>query len=234
MKEQKKTSEVKSNVISGMSSTVGAAAGVVAGSVISSEVNAAETPVTPEEEQEVEVVGSQPSGTSGSTTHYNPIQASEPTHEPQQVVDSEPQQVADSEPQQVVDSEPEQVVDSEPQQVTDSESEQVVDSESEIEVIDYETVTNDDGSQMDVAVVNAQGQAAMIVDVDQDGIADVMAADFNGNGQIDDGEQVDITDRNIAMQQLHDAVNNMEVDGPIVQTNDTDYINDANVDEYIV
>ena len=64
MKEEKKTSEVKSNVISGMSSTVGAAAGVVAGSVISSEVNAAEIPVTPEEEQEVEVVSSQPSRTS--------------------------------------------------------------------------------------------------------------------------------------------------------------------------
>ena len=63
--KEKKTSDVKSNVISGMSSTVGAAVGVVAGSIISSEVNAAEIPaaeipVTPEEEQDVEVVSSQP------------------------------------------------------------------------------------------------------------------------------------------------------------------------------
>ena len=71
--KEKKTSEMKSNVISGMSSTVGAAAGVVAGSVISQEVNAAEVPVTPEE-PEVEVVNSQPSRTSsnantGTRTH---------------------------------------------------------------------------------------------------------------------------------------------------------------------
>ena len=183
--KEKKTSDVKSNVISGMSSTVGAAVGVVAGSIISSEVNAAEIPaaeipVTPEEEQDVEVVSSQPSKTGGSTPSHNPT--SHPV--------------------------------------------------SEIEVVSYETVTNEDGSQIDVAVVNAQGQAVMIADVDQNGVADIMASDLNYNGQLDNGEIVDVSDQNIAMQPLQDAAN-MNGNNMVAQTGEPDYINDANVDDYI-
>lgn len=211
--KEKKTSEVKSNVISGMSSTVGAAAGVVAGSVISSEVNAAEIPITPEDEQEVEVVNSQPSRTSGSATHHNPTPAPESTPEPIPVPEPTPEPEPRPEPEPVVPG---------PEPTPDP----------EIEVVSYETVTNEDGSQMDVAVVNAQGQAVMIADVDQNGVADVMASDLNNNGQLDDGEIVDISDQNIAMQPLQEAAN-MDENDMIAQANDVDYINDANVDDYM-
>lgn len=205
--KEKKTSDMKSNVISGMSSTVGAAVGVVAGSIISSEVNAAEIPaaeipVTPEEEQDVEVVSSQPSKTGGSTPSHNPTP--HPTPEPATEPNPTPEQTPASE------SRP----------------------EPEIEVVSYETVTNEDGSQMDVAVVNAQGQAVMIADVDQNGVADIMASDLNYNGQLDNGEIVDVSDQNIAMQPLQDAAN-MNGNNMVAQTGEPDYINDANVDDYI-
>lgn len=205
--KEKKTSDVKSNVISGMSSTVGAAVGVVAGSIISSEVNAAEIPaaeipVTPEEEQDVEVVSSQPSKTGGSTPSHNPT--SHPTPQPATEPNPTPEPTPASEPR----------------------------PESEIEVVSYETVTNEDGSQMDVAVVNAQGQAVMIADVDQNGLADIMASDLNYNGQLDNGEIVDVSDQNIAMQPLQDAAN-MNGNNMVAQTGEPDYINDANVDDYI-
>ena len=205
--KEKKTSDVKSNVISGMSSTVGAAVGVVAGSIISSEVNAAEIPaaeipVTPEEEQDVEVVSSQPSKTGGSTPSHNPTP--HPTPEPATEPNPTPEPTPASEPR----------------------------PESEIEVVSYETVTNEDGSQMDVAVVNAQGQAVMIADVDQNGVADIMASDLNYNGQLDNGEIVDVSDQNIAMQPLQDAAN-MNGNNMVAQTGEPDYINDANVDDYI-
>ena len=200
--KEKKTSDVKSNVISGMSSTVGAAAGVVAGSIISSEVNAAEIPVTPEEEQDVEVVSSQPSNTGGSTPSHNPTP--HPTLEPATEPNPTPEPTPASEPR----------------------------PESEIEVVRYETVTNEDGSQIDVAVVNAQGQAVMIADVDQNGLADIMASDLNYNGQLDNGEIVDVSDQNIAMQPLQDAAN-MNGNNMVAQTGEPDYINDANVDDYI-
>ena len=200
--KEKKTSDVKSNVISGMSSTVGAAVGVVAGSIISSEVNAAEIPVTPEEEQDVEVVSSQPSKTGGSTPSHNPT--SHPTPQPATEPNPTPEPTPASEPR----------------------------PESEIEVVSYETVTNEDGSQIDVAVVNAQGQAVMIADVDQNGVADIMASDLNYNGQLDNGEIVDVSDQNIAMQPLQDAAN-MNGNNMVAQTGEPDYINDANVDDYI-
>ena len=200
--KEKKTSDVKSNVISGMSSTVGAAVGVVAGSIISSEVNAAEIPVTPEEEQDVEVVSSQPSKTGGSTPSHNPTP--HPTPEPATEPNPTPEPTPASEPR----------------------------PESEIEVVSYETVTNEDGSQMDVAIVNAQGQAVMIADVDQNGVADIMASDLNYNGQLDNGEIVDVSDQNIAMQPLQDAAN-MNGNNMVAQTGEPDYINDANVDDYI-
>ena len=205
--KEKKTSDVKSNVISGMSSTVGAAVGVVAGSIISSEVNAAEIPgaeipVTPEEEQDVEVVSSQPSNTGGSTPSHNPTP--HPTLEPATEPNPTPEPTPASEPR----------------------------PEPEIEVVSYETVTNEDGSQLDVAVVNAQGQAVMIADVDQNGVADIMASDLNYNGQLDNGEIVDVSDQNIAMQPLQDAAN-MNGNNMVAQTGEPDYINDANVDDYI-
>ena len=215
--KEKKTSDVKSNVISGMSSTVGAAVGVVAGSIISSEVNAAEIPaaeilVTPEEEQDVEVVSSQPSKTGGSTPSHNPT--SHPTTGP--ATEPNPTQEPATEPNPT----PEPTPASEPR------------PESEIEVVSYETVTNEDGSQMDVAVVNAQGQAVMIADVDQNGVADIMASDLNYNGQLDNGEIIDVSDQNIAMQPLQDA-SNMNGNNMVAQTGEPDYINDANVDDYI-
>ena len=210
--KEKKTSDMKSNVISGMSSTVGAAVGVVAGSIISSEVNAAEIPVTPEEEQDVEVVSSQPSKKGGSTPSHNPT--SHPITGP--ATEPNPTQEPATEPNPT----PEPTPASEPR------------PESEIEVVSYETVTNEDGSQIDVAVVNAQGQAVMIADVDQNGVADIMASDLNYNGQLENGEIVDVSDQNIAMQPLQDAAN-MNGNNMIAQTGEPDYINDANVDDYI-
>lgn len=201
---EKKTSEMTSNVISGMSSTVGAAAGVVAGSIISSEVNSAEMPVIPDEEQEVEVVSSQPARTSGNISHHNTTPMPEPTPEPTPEPDPVP------EPQPIPTPTP----------------------EPDIEVVSYETITHEDGSQMDVAVVNAQGQTVIIADVDQNGYADVMAADLNNNGQLDDGEILDVSDQNIAMQPLQEATN-MGGNNMIAQTDDVDYINNANVDDYI-
>ena len=222
--KEKKTSDVKSNVISGMSSTVGAAVGVVAGSIISSEVNAAEIPATPEEEQDVEVVSSQPSGISGSTPSHNPTPhstpqpAPEPNPTPEPMPDPEPRPEPTPTPDPVPEPNPDPVPEPTP--------------ESEIEVVSYETVTNEDGSQMDVAVVNAQGQAVMIADVDQNGLADIMASDLNYNGQLDNGEIVDVSDQNIAMQPLQDAAN-MNGNNMVAQTGEPDYINDANVDDYI-
>lgn len=99
----------------------------------------------------------------------------------------------------------------------------------EIEVIDYQTLTYDDGSQADMAVVSVDGQEVGVFDVDQDGTADLMAQDVNHDQQITADEIVDISGENISMQSLHDdflASNELDTPG-------SDYINDGDIDSYM-
>lgn len=101
--------------------------------------------------------------------------------------------------------------------------------EPEVEVLDYETISNDDGSQTDLAVVSFHGQEMGIYDVNQDGIADLLAVDENNNQHIEDNEIHDISSEDLSMQALHDdyiAQNDPSMQGP-------DYINDGDVDNYM-
>lgn len=101
--------------------------------------------------------------------------------------------------------------------------------EPEVEVLDYETISNDDGSQMDLAVVSFHGQEMGIYDVNQDGTADLLAVDENNNQQIEENEITDISSEGLSMQPLHDeyiAQNDPSMQGP-------DYINDGDVDNYM-
>lgn len=107
--------------------------------------------------------------------------------------------------------------------------ENVVQAEPEVEVLAYETISNEDGSQMDLAVVSVGGQEIGIYDVNQDGTADLLAVDINNNQQIDENEIQDISSENLSMQTLHNdylAQNDPSMQGP-------DYINDGNVDNYM-
>lgn len=205
--EKKENSQLKSNVISGISSTAGAVAGVVGGSMVTAEVNAAEMPEATAEEQEVEVVSAEPSRTSGNQSHHE----EQPAVEQPEPVNPEPQK-----PDPVAPEPP--LVTPEP-----------IDGD-EIQVLSYDTITDNDGNEMDVAVVSASGQEIIIADVDQDGTADLMASDLNSNGQLEENEIVDVSEDNIDMQPLEEAAN---ANNMIAQTDDIDYINNADVNDYM-
>lgn len=101
--------------------------------------------------------------------------------------------------------------------------------EPQLEVLDYGTVTNEDGSQMDVAVVSVDGQEMGLYDVNQDGTADLLAVDANNDNQITSNEVEDISSEGISMQHLHNeflAQNDPAMQGP-------DYINDGDVESYM-
>ena len=99
----------------------------------------------------------------------------------------------------------------------------------EIEVLGYETVMNEDGSQMDVAIVSVDGQRVAFIDVDRDDLADVYVLDMNENGMLENEEFVPIRDQYLPMQQFREAVYPA---GDMLAQED-DYINDANVDEFM-
>ncbi len=101
--------------------------------------------------------------------------------------------------------------------------------EPEIVVLDYGTVVNEDGSQMDAAYINVEGQDAILVDVDQDGVADVLLSDNNANGILDESDFQDISGEGVAMQPFMEAVMGEEQ----VYLAENDYVNDADVNEYM-
>lgn len=100
----------------------------------------------------------------------------------------------------------------------------------EVEVIGYDRVTNEDGSQMDVAVVNVNGNEVGIIDLDLDNEADVIVCDLNHNGVIEENEMQVVHGEGLAMQPFQEAAG---FDPLYAQNDMPDYVNDANVDTYM-
>ncbi len=216
MKEQK-NSMAKENVATGVSSTIGAAVGVVAGNMVTEEISASEVHNVPGDD--VPVVESNTAGTHTTPAEeYHPVvedvtPVPEPTPEPEPIPEPEPEPMPEPEP------EPTPVVNPDPN----------------VSVLAYQTVTNEDGSLSDVALVDVNGQSMVVVDGDRDGLADVMAADVNGNGVLDDGELYDLSDQNVEMSVFQDAYLAGQNGGGYIeaQAEGPDYVNNADVDNYM-
>lgn len=210
--------DLKSDMATGVSSAIGATIGMAAANALAPEAHAAETPG--EKTAHTGTGQSSPSAHSGAATGpAQPLFGSDPAQN--QVPASE----SGSEPVQdpLTPEAPEKPEESDGPGGTGESG------DPEIVVLDYGTITVDDGSQVDAALVSIDGQEALIVDVDQDGIADVMMADLNGDDKIDDSEVMDIHDDGISMASFQTEV----TDVPDTLIAQNDYVNDANVDEYM-
>lgn len=198
----KTQNEVKKNVATGASTAVGATVGVVIGSAVTP--NSAEA-------AEVEVSNETPQPT--------------PTPQPQpEPIKPEPQPAPQPDPK------PEKPVDSKPTPVEPEPKPVNPDPNPEVEVVSYDRVTNDDGSQMDVAVLNVNGNEVGVIDANLDGEADAIVCDANQNGAIEDGEIENVQGQGISMQPLQDAAG---FDPQFAQNDLPDYVNDADVDTYM-
>lgn len=102
--------------------------------------------------------------------------------------------------------------------------------ETEVEVLGYDRVTNEDGSQMDIAVLNVNGNEVGVIDANLDGEADALMCDLNHNGVIEEGEMEIVQGQGIAMQPLQDAAG---FNPQFAQNDLPDYVNDADVDTYM-
>lgn len=102
--------------------------------------------------------------------------------------------------------------------------------EPEVEVLGYDRVTNEDGSQMDIAVLNVNGNEVGVIDANLDGEADALVCDINQNGVIEEGEMEIVQGQGIAMQPFQDAAG---FNPQFAQNDLPDYVNDADVDTYM-
>lgn len=98
----------------------------------------------------------------------------------------------------------------------------------EVRVLGVEAVQNEDGSIMNVALLENSGDQALMVDVDNDGMIEVFVHDDNYDGQIQENEFHDISDAGIHMTDIMEVQSAQ--DGDFLPTSDDgmpDYINDA-------
>ena len=216
--EKSKKQQMREGAATAAGGFTGAVAGVVAGTVVMPEEAAAQevavndAPVAGEGESRPTPAAQQ------QTTHtQNPAK---PTVDP------------------AVKPEPESI--SEPADNPDNSVTPATQEDVHVEVVGYHTIDNADGTQSDVAVLNVEEQPMAIIDVDQDGAGDLLFADFNQNSQIDEDEIIDITEADVPMQPLAEAAG---ADRPVVNHDGAlasngeqfpDYVNDANVDEFMV
>lgn len=231
----KKNENVKANMAAAASSTLGAAVGVVGGTLLSEEIHAAQVedlvlPEDPQATDDVPIVdveapthstASQPT-VAATTSHVTPVNvepiAPEPIPEPDPIPAPGPD--PDPEPTPGPNVMPASTL------------------SPDVQVLDYQTITGANGQQMDAALVNISGNQALIVDADRDGVADALVADANNNGQIDNDEVVDISMHQLSMSELQAAANHETVADPdpnVMAQNayNSDYENNANVDDYM-
>lgn len=108
---------------------------------------------------------------------------------------------------------------------------QLVDNTSDnadIKVLGVEVVTAPDGSAMTAAQVEIGGYDAVMIDVDNDGVMDIMSVDENGDGEIVESELYNVSEMNISAQDLAEMTPD---DGALLAQNTDmpDYMNDADV-----
>lgn len=100
--------------------------------------------------------------------------------------------------------------------------------DNEIRVLGVEAVQDGDGNIMNVALVECEGDQALLVDVDNNGTIDVLLHDDNADGQLQETEIHDISGVGLEVADLMQAQAVSEGDVFYASNDDMpDYVNDA-------
>ncbi|MDE5882376.1 MAG: hypothetical protein K2H60_11660 [Muribaculaceae bacterium] len=103
--------------------------------------------------------------------------------------------------------------------------------DNEIRVLGVEAVQNPDGQIMNVALLEANGDQALLIDVDNNGIMEVFVHDDNYDNQIQESEIHDISGAGIELTDLMQAQTDYAGGDSLYVANDDmpDYVNDADM-----
>ena len=104
-------------------------------------------------------------------------------------------------------------------------------SQGGIKVLGVEAVVDPQGNPMTVAAIEIDNEQALLVDVDNNGMMDVIMVDENHDGQISENEIYDASDAGISTADLQNHMVASQEPGMMMACNDgmPDYMNDADV-----
>ena len=114
------------------------------------------------------------------------------------------------------------------------------DDEPEVHFLGVETRQANDGSTINVGLMSVDDMGVAVVDLDNDMVFDVLVADRNQNGQLEENEVVDISGRQMTVTDfalMAEENNGMDSSQPILASNQQDnladdmpdYMNDVDV-----
>lgn len=111
---------------------------------------------------------------------------------------------------------------------------EMVDEQSQqgcIKVLGVEAVVDPQGNPMTVAAIEIDNEQALLVDVDNNGMMDIIMVDENHDGQISENEIYDASEAQIATADLQHHMAASQDPGMLMASNDgmPDYMNDADV-----
>jgi hypothetical protein len=98
-------------------------------------------------------------------------------------------------------------------------------------VLGVETVVDPQGNQMTIAGVEIADEQALLVDVDNNGVMDVILVDENHDGQVSENEIYDVSDAGIGTADLQQHMAATQTPDMYMANGDgmPDYMNDADV-----
>lgn len=95
-------------------------------------------------------------------------------------------------------------------------------TETEVQVLG---VVHDADTDMNIGAMTVDGQEVVLIDVDNDQVFDVMAADLNGDGEFQENEMADISGQQLTVEDLGGILN--PHDNLIASSDEIDYIGES-------
>lgn len=74
--------------------------------------------------------------------------------------------------------------------------------DDEVRILGLETVDNGEGGQINIAALDVSGQHAMLIDIDNDRVMDVLVHDDNNDGEYSEDEIEDVSSYNITVSDI--------------------------------
>lgn len=221
---KKNSNTLKENLATAAASAAGAMAGVAGANAFNA--NAAETEPEPTDtdSDDVEVIDATHDADTDTETPADAVDDNTQT-QPEAPVYNNPTTHAHRADTNVHHPEPT------PEAPTPKPEEPVTPPEREVEVLSYERITTEDGSEIDEAVLKIDDTLVVYADVDLDGYADVVAVDLDHDGQINlDTEAAIVQGEGISMQPFQNATG---FNPHLAQNHLPDYVDDGDTGDFM-
>lgn len=141
--------------------------------------------------------------------------------------EDEPEIEVLEEPGEAEASEEDALVEVETVSEPEASGEEAESSDIDVHIVSVEHIEAEDGSLIPVGIGEMNGQNAVFADTDQDGLIDTVMVDLNGNGQVDEGEIIELENPHLSLEDMQASIQADDADHADLYPDMPDYTNDA-------